>query len=54
MENVLAFVSGIMIMVAIAELFPEAWRHTKDGKFAFVAGTLCGIVVMLATELYLA
>lgn len=54
MENVLAFVAGIMIMVAVAELFPEALRHTKEGKFHFVAGTVCGIVLMLATELYLA
>jgi ZIP family zinc transporter len=54
MENVLAFVSGIMIMVAIAELFPEALRHDKDGKIHFVAGTICGMVLMVATELYLA
>ena len=53
LENVLAFVAGIMIMVALCELFPEASRHTKQGKGCFVAGTLCGIVVMAATELYL-
>ena len=54
MENVLAFVAGIMIMVALAELFPEAKRHTKEGYFYFWAGTIAGIVLMLATELYLA
>lgn len=54
MENVLAFVAGIMIMVAVAELFPEALRHTKDGKTPFVVGILCGVVLMVATELYLA
>lgn len=55
MENVLAFVAGIMIMVAVAELFPEALRHTaKDGNFYFVTGTISGIVLMGATELYLA
>ncbi|CAB9505349.1 Zinc transporter ZupT [Seminavis robusta] len=53
MENVLAFVAGIMIMVAVAELFPEALRHTSQGKFHFVAGTLAGVLLMLATELYL-
>jgi ZIP family zinc transporter len=27
LEDVLAFVAGIMTMVAVSELFPEAWRH---------------------------
>ena len=53
MENVLAFVAGIMIMVALAELFPEGLRHIHEGKLPFVAGTLCGIVLMVGTELYL-
>jgi zinc transporter, ZIP family len=53
MENVLAFVAGIMIMVAAAELFPEALRHTKQGMFHFVSGTIAGILLMTATELYL-
>jgi ZIP family zinc transporter len=52
MENVLAFVAGIMIMVAMYELFPEARRHTSQGKNYLVAGTICGIIVMVATELY--
>ena len=54
MENVLAFVAGIMIMVALAELFPEARRHAKDSNTPLITGTLCGMVLMLATELYLA
>lgn len=53
MENVLAFVAGIMIMVALYELFPEAKRHTSQGNQHLVAGTVCGIVIMVATELYI-
>ena len=53
LENVLAFVAGIMVMVALWELFPEARRHTfKTWKY-FWYGTACGIVVMVFTELYL-
>ncbi|KAI2494799.1 ZIP Zinc transporter [Fragilaria crotonensis] len=51
MENVLAFVAGIMIMVAMYELFPEAKRHTSLGHQHLVAGTICGIVIMTATEM---
>lgn len=51
MENVLAFVAGIMIMVSLYELFPEARRHTSQGKRHLVAGTVCGILIMVATEL---
>ena len=51
MENVLAFVAGIMIMVAMYELFPEAKRHTSAGYQHLVAGTICGIVIMTATEI---
>ena len=82
MENILACVAGIMIMVAIVELYPEAWRHAtatgensttsttdsggpssiKDpqrqpsvlqGKPSVFVGSLCGFIVMLATEWYL-
>ena len=53
MENVLAFVAAIMVMVAVCELFPEAKRHTEQGKEYFVAGTITGILIMAATELYL-
>ena len=51
MENVLAFVAGIMIMVAMYELFPEAKRHTSMGNQHLVAGTICGIIIMTATEI---
>jgi len=49
-ENLLAFVAGIMIMVAVQELFPEARRHCKTGYGAFISGTLIGIVVMVASD----
>lgn len=53
-NDILAFVAGIMMTVAIRELFPEAWRHSKkDAPAALVAGTATGIVVMLATEMFL-
>ena len=52
MENVLALVAGIMITVALYELFPEANRHTSQGKAALITGTVAGIFVMVATELY--
>lgn len=52
MENVLAFVAGIMIMVALYELFPEAKRHASQGNQHLVAGTICGIVIMMVTEFY--
>jgi ZIP family zinc transporter len=51
LENVLAFVAGIMIMVALWELYPEAKRHDTPKYFA--AGTLTGIAIMGMTELYL-
>jgi ZIP family zinc transporter len=50
MENVLAFVAGIMIMVALCELFPEAKRHDTPNYFAM--GTMLGILLMIITELY--
>ena len=50
MKNILAFVAGIMIAVALRELFPEALRHSKDGRLPLAIGTLTGIVVMLASD----
>jgi ZIP family zinc transporter len=54
LENVLAFVAGIMVTVALWELFPEAMRHSKEDKKKshFWYGTLAGMVVMVLTELY--
>ena len=53
LENVLAFVGGVMVMVALWELFPEAKRHTQTTKKYFWQGTLCGAFIMILTELYL-
>jgi zinc transporter, ZIP family len=53
MKNVLAFVAGVMIMVASIELFPEARRHMTESKVPGVAGTLAGIVIMLSSDAYL-
>jgi len=53
MTNILAFVAGIMIMVAVSELLPEAARHTQNGWGALVAGVVIGAVVMIVTEFYL-
>ena len=52
LENVLAFVAGIMITVSFLELLPEAKRHSeKIGRKAYYAGLIVGCVVMVATEL---
>lgn len=50
MKNVLAFVAGIMIMVAVRELFPEAQRHSKETQGPLIAGTLIGMTVMLVSD----
>ena len=53
LENVLAFVAGIMVMVAFWELFPEARRHVDNTWCYFWYGTILGIIVMVVTEIYL-
>jgi ZIP family zinc transporter len=51
LENVLAFVAGIMITVSFLELFPEAKRHAEQsGMKAYYAGLCLGFIVMIATE----
>ena len=51
LENVLAFVAGIMITVSFLELFPEAKRHAqKTGMKAYYIGIVVGFLVMIATE----
>jgi zinc transporter ZupT len=81
MANILACVAGIMIMVALVELYPEAWRHatatqntimhppttanaskptmsssyqehasSSAGKQSILAGTVCGMLIMVTTE----
>mmetsp|Transcript_6677 Transcript_6677/g.8646 ORF Transcript_6677/g.8646 Transcript_6677/m.8646 type:complete len:387 (-) Transcript_6677:15-1175(-) len=42
MENVLAFVSGIMTTVALIELFPLACRHSKKSWVPFIVGLVAG------------
>ena len=53
--DVISFVAGIMMAVAICELIPEANRQRKecDDSNSFALGTLVGISVMVLTELYL-
>jgi ZIP family zinc transporter len=54
LENVLAFVAGIMITVSVLELLPEAKRHATEnslGMKAYYLGIVVGFVVMCATEL---
>jgi ZIP family zinc transporter len=53
MNNILAFVSGVMIMVAVTELFPEALRHDQDGRWPLIGGTICGVVVMIGSDMIL-
>jgi len=53
MENILAFVAGIMVMVALWELFPEAKEHSVGDRSYLWMGTISGVVVMGLTELYL-
>jgi zinc transporter, ZIP family len=52
MKNVLSFVAGIMITVAVVELFPEAVRHMKGNSLPGLLGALLGTVVMLASDAY--
>jgi len=53
LENILAFVAGIMVIVALWELFPEASRNAIKTKKYFWYGTITGVIVMTLTELYL-
>jgi len=56
--NLLAAVAGIMIMVSIRDLYPEALRHVRSVKgtkslSTMWTGTLCGVCIMSATEVLL-
>lgn len=53
LENVLAFVAGIMITCSIVELFPEAMRHstTPEAKQWLYYGAGAGFVIMCIAEL---
>lgn len=52
MKNILAYVAGIMIMVALRELFPEAWKNVRHQKrkTPVIWGSLMGVVIMLGSE----
>jgi ZIP family zinc transporter len=51
LENVLAFVAGVMIAVSLLALFPEAKRHTElSGMKPYYAGLTIGFLVMIGTE----
>ena len=51
LENILAFVAGIMITVSFLELFPEAKRHVANsGMKAYYIGLVAGFVIMILTE----
>ena len=50
-DAVLSLVAGIMMTVAIVELYPEAWRYRGRGMITL--GTVMGVLLMLGTELYL-
>jgi len=49
-KGVLSFVAGIMVMVAVCELFPEAARHSQEGRLPFVLGTVAGVVIMIGSD----
>ena len=50
MENILAFVAGIMTTVALVELFPAALQHAQTEKVPLVLGTASGAIIMLVSE----
>lgn len=54
LENILACVAGIMCMVAVVELYPEALNHVRHKNYkGIIGGTLAGMFIMVATEWYL-
>jgi ZIP family zinc transporter len=54
MGIVLAFVAGVMVMVAAMELFPEALRHSKGGsKLPAFRGLVTGAVIMVGSDAYI-
>lgn len=53
LPNILSFVAGIMVMVALWELFPEAKRHASQTKKYFGLGIVLGVIIMVLTEWYL-
>jgi ZIP family zinc transporter len=48
-ENLLCSVGGIMLVVAVKELLPEAWNYRKPN--CVIGGTLLGTLLMMLTIL---
>ncbi|GKY99233.1 hypothetical protein MPSEU_000878600 [Mayamaea pseudoterrestris] len=53
MGIVLSFVAGVMVTVALMELFPESLRRSTDGKMPFFLGIVAGAVIMIGSDVYL-
>ena len=51
LENWLSLVAGIMMTVAVVELYPEANRHKQS--FWMWVGTFFGAFVMILTEIFI-
>mmetsp|Transcript_150624 Transcript_150624/g.419879 ORF Transcript_150624/g.419879 Transcript_150624/m.419879 type:complete len:404 (-) Transcript_150624:259-1470(-) len=49
-ENLLCVAGGVMLVVALKELLPDAWDHGKPASF--VGGTLSGFLLMLVTIVF--
>ena len=52
MKNILAYVAGIMIVVAVRELFPEAWKNVRHQKrkTSLIWGSMMGVLIMVGSE----
>lgn len=56
LENILAFVVGVMVTVALNELYPEARRHKRGGDCGHLylyLGTVIGFIIMVLTEFFM-
>jgi zinc transporter ZupT len=50
LPNFAIIFQGIMMAVAMCELYPEAIRHGSDGRLPLIMGTVCGFVLMVGSE----
>lgn len=53
MKDVLAFVAGVMVMVSLKELLPEAVRHAKEDRLPLSAGLIIGTLIIIASDAFL-
>lgn len=53
MGVVLSFVAGVMVTVALMELFPEAMRRSSQNSMPMFWGSVVGAAVMVGSDLYL-